>query len=163
MKALFLLLLTANAFLGAWLFLGGPLDVVREPARMDLQIESNRFRLLSDADLARLRSQAERSAAASAAASAPVTTPRPDAPAAQPPLLACVEIGNFPSDGAAKKARARLAAIGLADRTSSSTVGRATRLRVTGVDAATEARIDEILKDYPKQRLEHCAETASAR
>jgi len=161
MKALFVVLLTANAVVGAWLYLSGPLDVMREPARMELQIDANKIRLLSDADVARMHSLAERTAALNATAAAPKLEVLPmERPS---PSTACVEIGNFPSEATAKKARARLAAIGLSERTSASTVGHATRLRVTGVDAATEARIDEILKDYPKQRLEHCAETASAR
>jgi len=159
MKAFFLLLLIANAVLGAWLLLSGPLDETREPGRMDLQIEPNRFRLLSEADLAHMRSQAERAAVASAAAAAP----KLDAAAVASPSVVCVEIGNFPSEALAKKALARLAAIGLSNRTTASAVGRVTRLRVTGVDGATEARINEILKDYPKQRLEHCAQTANAR
>ena len=159
MKALFVVLLTANAVVGAWLYLSGPLDEMREPARMDLQIDASKIRLLSDADLARMRSQAERPAPANATAAAP----KLETPTVEPTSTACVEIGNFASEAAAKKARARLAAIGLSDRTSANTVGRTTRLRVTGVDAITQVRIDEILKDFPKQRLEHCAETASAR
>lgn len=159
MKALFIVLLTANAVVGAWLYLSGPLDVMREPGRMELQIDANKIRLLSEADLARMRSQAERTAAANAAAAAP----KLETASVEPTSAGCVEIGNFPSEAAAKKARARLAAMGLSDRISANTVGRATRLRVTGVDAATQARIDEILRDYPKQRLERCAETASAR
>ncbi|SPE25662.1 exported hypothetical protein [Burkholderiales bacterium] len=159
MKAFFFLLLAANVLLGAWMLLGEPVDSVREPGRMQLQIEPGRFRVLSDADLARLRGQAERNAAAAVAA-APV--PKADVAAAERPSVTCVEIGNFPSESAAKKARARLAAIGLADRTSASTVNHAMRLRVSGIDAATEAKIDEILKDYPKQQLEHCTEVSSA-
>ena len=58
MKAFFFLLLAANVFLGAWLLLGEPVDSVREPGRMQLQIEPGRFRVLSDADLARLRGHA---------------------------------------------------------------------------------------------------------
>lgn len=166
MKALFFLLLTANVLVGAWLLLGEPVDSVREPGRLQLQIEAGRFHLLSDADLARTRQKAERTAAVAAvaaAAAAAAATPRIEPPAANPPSSSCVEIGNFPSDSAAKKARARLAAIGLADRTSASTVNHLTRLRVTGVDPATEAQIDEILKDYPKQQLAHCAEAANVR
>jgi len=168
MKTFFSLLLAANVFLGAWLLLGEPVDSVREPGRMQLQIEPGRFRVLSDADFARLRGQAERSAAAasataSAAAAAPAA-PKADVPlVADLPSLSCVEIGNFPSEGAAKKARARLASLGLADKTSASTVNHATRLRVSGIDAAAEAKIQEILKDFPKQQLEHCAEVSSAR
>ncbi len=159
MKSSFVVLLTANAVVGAWLFLSGPLDVMREPARMELQIDTDKIRVLSDADLTRMRTQAERIAAANTAAIAPKLEVSP----VEPPSTACVEIGNFPSEAVAKKARARLAAIGLSERTSANTAGHTIRLRVTGVDAATEARIDEILKDYPKQRLEHCADTATSR
>jgi len=160
MKSLLVVLLTANVMVGAWLFLGGPLDVTREPGRMDLQIQADQFRLLSDADVDRMRSAAERGAAPSTPAAA---TPRLDAYAVPTPSPACVEIGDFASENAARKARARLAAIGLSERTSLTGAGRATRLRVTGVDAATELRIDNILKDYPKQRLERCTETAGGR
>ena len=96
-------------------------------------------------------------------ANATPAAPKVEPPPVEAPSTACVEIGNFPSEAAVKKVRARLAAIGLSDRTSVNTLGRAPRLRVTGVDALTQARIDEILKDYPKQRLEHCAQAASAR
>jgi hypothetical protein len=164
MKALFVVLLTANVVVGAWLFLSGPVDVMREPARMDLQVDAGKIRLLSDAELARMRSQAERTTSTNAIPAAPkVEAPKVEAPAVQASSTACVEIGNFASEAAAKKARARLAAIGLSDRTSANTAGRTIRLRVAGVDAATQARIDEILKDYPKQRLERCAEATSAR
>jgi hypothetical protein len=164
MKALFSLLLAANVFLGAWLLLGEPVDSVREPGRMQLQIEPGRFRVLSEADFARLRGQAERAAAAAAALPVVPAPPKVDVPVvADLPSLSCVEIGDFPSEGAAKKTRARLATIGLADKTSMSTVNHATRLRVSGIDAAAEAKIHEILKDYPKEQLEHCAGVSSAR
>ncbi|HYB50017.1 MAG TPA: hypothetical protein VED47_02800 [Burkholderiaceae bacterium] len=159
MKSLLLALLTANAVVGAWLLLSGPLGVTREPQRMELQIAPNDLRVLNEADLARLRTQAERAAAAST----PSPTPKPEPVPVETPSLACVEIGNFPSEASAKKARARLAAIGLSERTTLTTAAHATRLRVTGVDAATEARIDEILKDYPKQQLEHCKQAVGAR
>lgn len=159
MKALFVVLLTANVVVGAWLFLSGPLDVLREPARMQLQIDADKIRLLSEADLTRMRSQAERTAAANA----PTAAPKLEMPPVEPPSTACLEIGNFPSEAIAKKARARLAAVGLSDRTSANTAGHTIRLRVTGVDATAQARINEILKDYPKQRLERCSETANAR
>jgi len=161
MKAFFFLLLAANLGLGTWLLLGEPVDSVREPGRMELQIEPGRFRVLRDADLGRLRGQAAHTAAAAAALAA-AAVPKAEIAAAERPSLSCVEIGNFPSESAAKKLRARLAAIGLTDRTSAGTGNRATRVRLSGIDAASEAKIDEILKDFPKQQLEHCAEAASA-
>jgi hypothetical protein len=158
MKALFLALLAANLAIGIWLLLAGPTDTVREPGRVDLQIDPDRFHLLSDADVARLRGQAERKAAAVA----PAATPRADAPAANVAATSCVEIGGFPSESAASKLRGRLADIGLGDRTSSITVDHATRLRISRLDAAAKLQIDKILKDFPKQQLERCAEAPGA-
>jgi len=157
MKALFLALLAANFAIGIWLLLAGPMDTVREPGRVDLQIDPDRFHLLTDADLARLRGQAERKAAVAAGAA-----PRTDAPAANVAAASCVEIGDFPSDSAAGKVRGRLADIGLGDRTSSITVDHATRLRISRLDAAAKMQIDKILKDSPKLQLERCADAQGA-
>ena len=157
MKALFLALLAANLAIGIWLLLGGPTDTVREPGRVDLQIDPDRFHVLTDADVARLRGQAERKAAVAAAAA-----PRTDAPAANVAAASCVEIGDFPSESAAGKVRGRLADIGLGDRTSSITVEHATRLRISRLDAAAKLQIDKILKDFPKQQLERCTDAPGA-
>jgi hypothetical protein len=146
MKGFFFVLLAANLAAGAWLLLGDPVDIVREPARAGLQIAPERFRVLSEADLALLRSQAERNAAAATAAAAPVDAPLAD----------CVEIGDFASEAAARKARARLAAGGVGQPIAIGTLDHATRLRIAGVDPETEVRIDQVLKDYPRQQLVHC-------
>ncbi len=157
MKALFLALLAVNLAIGIWLLLAGPTDTVREPGRVDLQIDPDRFHLLTDADLARLRGQAERKAAV-----APTAAQRTDAPGADVAAASCVEIGNFPSDSAAGKVRGRLADIGLGDRTSSITVEHATRLRISRLDAAAKLQIDKILKDFPKLQMERCADAPGA-
>lgn len=167
MKALFFLLLAVDAALGAWLVLGDPPDILREPERRGLQIEPERFHLLSDAQVAQMRRQAAPAAAAQSVAPAPATT-HAEAPTTDPlpgalPSPACVEIGDFASEAAARKLRARLADIVDEQRISTSTVDRTTRLRVTGVSAAMEARIQRVLKDFPRERLAHCAEAARAR
>jgi hypothetical protein len=209
MKRLFVLLLAANLALGAWLLLGDPVDMVREPARMALQIDPGRFHVLSDADAARLRTQADAAAAAGAAAAAAAPAPdsapddaakaasdksasdrsandkagadspdaaRPDAPRADraaadsahaepagAPSPGCIELGDFASESAARKARARLAEIGPEEHLSLSTSDKSTRLRMTGVDAALELKIQRVLKDFPRQRLSHCSDPAAAR
>jgi len=206
MKRLFVLLLAANLALGAWLLLGDPVDMVREPERMALQIDPGRFHVLSDADAARLRTQADAaSAAAAAAAPAPGSAPddaskaggdtpakdkagadspdaaksdatSPDAPRADraagdgaraepaaAPSPGCIELGDFASESAARKARARLAEIGPEEHLSLSTSDKSARVRMTGVDAALELKIQRVLKDFPRQRLTHCSDPAAAR
>jgi hypothetical protein len=182
MKWLFGLLLAANLVLGAWLLLGDPVDIMREPARMALQIEPARFHVLTEADAARLRIQADAASAAddaakaaarpeaakpgAAAADAPRTAAAPadGAPADSAglasalPSAGCVELGDFASESAAKKARARLAEIGPEEHLSISTTEHATRVRMTGVDAALEIKIQRVLKDFPRQHLTHCAD-----
>ncbi len=151
MKSLFAFLLAANLGLAAWLYLGQPADLVREPGRLELQIEPERFHLLSDAELARRRSQAQSAAAALAAAAAPET-----------PSTRCVEIGIFPSETAARKAGARIAAIGLAEHLTVQAVERGARLHLGAIDAAAEAKIREILQDFPRQQLSRCVEAPAA-
>jgi len=160
-KSVFFLLLAACLAVGAWTLLEGPVDVAREPARMGLQIEPARFHVLGEADLARMRAQAEHAAATVAATGAPpVAAPPAAAPAAavELPSASCVEIGVFAAEAAARKARTRLAALGIGEHLSMTTTDHATRLHITGVDSALEARIHEVLKDFPKQELAHCVE-----
>lgn len=152
MKTLFFVLLVLNLALGGWLWLGGPVDTIREPGRLGLQVVPEAFKPLTDAELARMRGQAEheaalaaaRTAAATAAAAAPTELPQGD----------CVLILNLSSEGAARKLRARLAEAGLGDRIANESEFH--RLRVTGVDGAAEERIHQVLREYPKLALEHC-------
>ena len=147
MKTVFFLLLALNLAVGAWLWLGGPVDNVHEPARLGLQVAAEAFRPLSDADVVRLRSQAEKDSAAAAAASAAV---------AELPQTDCILISGFSSDGAARKLRARLADLGLEQQVAVANDGDRVRLRVTAVDAPAEERIHKLLRDFPKLALEHC-------
>jgi 3-oxoacyl-ACP reductase-like protein len=164
LKPLFLLLLIANAAFAAWLAFGEPVDTVREPGRVGLQIAPERFRTLSDSQLAELRGQAERAATAKAAAAsaAAAAAASAAAAAAELPSASCVEIGDFPSDSAAKKARTRIAALGLGDHIVRIEHEHTYRLRVTGVDTAIEVKLHALMKDFPGQTLSHCAETAAA-
>jgi len=150
MKPLFILLLLANLVAAAWLFLGDPVDMVREPGRLALQIDPARFHIVSDEEVARQRKRSESEAAANANVSTSAPAP------VDLPLAACVEIGGLSSEAAAKKMLARLASLGLGDRTSILPGERNTRLRITGIDAAMEAQIHALLKDFPKQDLAHC-------
>ena len=169
MKKVFLSLLAACVAAFLWLVLQGPVDVVREPGRIDQQLSADQFRLLTEADAARLRAEAERKAAAAPPAAPPASAapepvpPSPPAATEDLPLASCVDIGSFASDGAARKLRNRLAGVGLAERTSVRTVDKATHLRLTGIDAAAEVLIHEILKDFPHQEMVHCSEAAPAR
>ncbi len=168
MKSLFLALLAATLGTAAWLALQGPVDVVREPARLERQLAADQFRLLSEADGARLRSDAARKAAAasSAAAAAPATAAAPGDAAARGddmPVASCIDIGGFASESATRKLHARLVAAGLGDRTTVIGADKTVILHLTGVDAAAEARIHAILKDFPHQEMIHCAEVPAAR
>jgi hypothetical protein len=172
MKVLTLFLLAANLALGAWLLLEGPVDIVREPARAGLQIGADRLRVLSDADLARQRAQAERTAASAAAAlaaanAAPIAAAASGAAVASVapidvPAAGCIEIGAFASEAAAARLRTRIATLGLGEHTTmaiaTNVPGPFVRLRVSGIDAAGEGRIQHVLKDFPKQELAHCIE-----
>jgi hypothetical protein len=161
MKTTLIALLVANLLLGAWLAFGEPLDSEREPARSDMQIDSAKFRLLSEADMDAMRDKAQKAAAAAAAAASQLAN-QPAAPTpasaipADLPSESCIEIGDFGSESAARKMRTRLASIGMGDRITMGGADRAARLHITGVTADDEAQIDTILKDYPKQQLTHC-------
>ena len=177
MKSLFLVLLIANLAAGAWLLLQEPVGVVREPGRMDLQVEQGRVQILSEAQVAKIKQKADSDAAASADAaaaaassSAPGAAPAASAtPAAlataavELPLASCIDIGPFASEGAARKFRARLATAGLSEHLSTNTADKITRLHITGVDAAGEAQIHAILGDFPKQEITHCTDSPPAR
>jgi hypothetical protein len=161
MKSFFLALLLANLVAAAWLWLQAPVDVVREPARMDLQIDPGRVHVLSDAEVARLRQKAESDAARAAAPPPPASAPAP-APAMELPLASCIDIGSFASEGATRKIRGRLGTAGLADRLAVVTADKITHLRLTGVDAAGEAQLHVILRDFPKLEMLHCSEAPAA-
>jgi len=172
MKSLFYVLIIANLAAGAWLLLQAPVGVVREPGRMDLQMEQGRVRVLGDAEVARLRQKAQSDAAAAEAATstaaAPATPPAPaaagaGAPALELPLASCIEIGPFGTESAARKIRARLAAAGLTEHVSTATTDKVTRLRITGVDAVGEAQVHLVLRDFPKQEMNHCTEAPASR
>jgi len=178
MKTLFIVLLVANLTAGAWLLLQSPVGVVREPGRTELQIEPGRVRILGEAEVAKARQKAAIDAAQSAAADpAPGTpgaisgaSPAAAAPAAataaaspvEVPQASCIELGPFASEAAARKIRARLAAAGLADHVSTSTNDKVTRLRITGVDDAGEAKVQLILRDFAKQELTHCSDAPAS-
>jgi hypothetical protein len=177
MKTAVFALVLANLVAGAWLLLGTPVDVVREPGRIDQQLNAARLRLLTEAEFARKRDQAriESAAATASAANAaaataapPATTPTA-APVAPPaanldlPLGSCIDMGPFSSDPATRKLRARLAAAGLGGHLASSTVDKVTRLRITGADAAAEVQVHLILRDFPKLEMTHCSEAPPAR
>ncbi len=83
MKVLVVLLLVANVVAAAWISQRTPNDILREPERMTAQIAADKFRLLTDADLARLQKAAEAEAKARAAAAAQAAAP-PATPAATP-------------------------------------------------------------------------------
>ncbi len=101
MRAAFLILLLANVLLLAYqqgLF--GPVaQTGREPERITRQIEPERIRLLTDADLRRLREGGKN-----------VAPERKEASAA-----ACMELGDFSVD-VADRVQTRLEALNLADR-----------------------------------------------
>jgi hypothetical protein len=164
MKSFFFALLLANLVAGAWLWLQAPVDVVREPGRMDLQIEPARIRVLSEAEVAGLRQKAQSDAAKAAPPpQAPAAVPAAAAPAvADLPLASCIDIGTFGSEAATKKIRSRLNAAGLGERLAVSTADKITRLRITGVDPAGEAQVHVILHDFPKQEMTHCDEAPAA-
>jgi hypothetical protein len=98
MKLAFLLLVLANLLLFAWQqdVFGRYSERGREPARLERQIEPERFRVLSEGEVKQLRARAEE--------------PR----AANTPNLAqaCVDFGDFATADAAR-AEAALAAVGL--------------------------------------------------
>lgn len=168
MRTLFLVLLIADLLAGGWLWLQGPVDQVREPGRLELQVEPGRVRVLTEAELARLRLKAESDAAAQVSGQATAPAPAVAAPAAESPapttaggelpLASCVDIGDFPSEAAARKLRTRLAAAGLDGHVATATSDKLTRLRITELDAAGEAQLHAILRDFPKQELTHCSE-----
>jgi len=156
MKTVLIVLLALNLTIGAWLLTYGPVDVLREPGRMNLQILPGQFKLLTDADLVQLR---KRLASEESAAGAPAAS----AESVELPQADCLLIGEFPSEAAARKMRSRIADLGLGDKVSNdSSEAGSWRLRVTGVDASAEARIQHLLKDHPKLALEHCVGASGA-
>ncbi len=175
MKTALFVLVLGNLVAGAWLLLGTPVDVVREPGRIDQQVNAARLRVLTEAEFARKRDQARMESAAAtapaanaAAAAPPAPTPTA-APVAPPaasldlPLASCIDIGPFASDPATRKLRARLATAGLGDHLASSTADKVTRLRITGADAAAETQVHLILRDFPRLEMSHCSEAPPAR
>jgi hypothetical protein len=159
MKRLFLALLLANLVAGAWLLLEAPMDVLREPGRMDLQLEQGRVRVLSPAEVARKRDKAQNEAAPPPPAAAPIpVAPPAAAPSVELPLASCIDIGTFTSESATKKIRARLSSAGLGEHVATITADKITRLRITRVDAAGEAQIHLLLHEFPKQEMVHCSE-----
>lgn len=161
MKNFLYLLLLANVAAAAWLVLEPPIDVVREPGRSEQQLAPGSFHLLSDAEVAQRRSDAERKAAAIASAAVASAVPPAAAPPVELPLASCVDISGFASEGATKKLRARLAAAGLGDKVNAT--DKPPRLRLTGLDSAGEAQLHAILKDFPHQEMNHCTEAATNR
>jgi hypothetical protein len=127
--------------------------MVREPGRIGLQVAPERFRSLTDADVARMHSQAESAAAAAALANAPAAAAPPPV---ELPQTDCVLIVNFTSESAARKLRARLSESGISDPIAVESQDQKSRLRVNKVNAATEERIHQLLKEFPKLALEHC-------
>ena len=158
MKVLFALLLCAALALGAWLYVEGPSSTHREPARLALQIDAARVRRLSDADLARLRSQAEHAVALAAATAAPT----PTASAAELPSPACLDVGGFATEAAARKLRTRLGGLGLVDKISGSGADAGTRLRISGLDGPAQVQVHALLREYPKLEATHCVDTGTA-
>ena len=98
-------------------------------------------------------------AAAAASVSAPAPAPPPavaTSSAVDVPQADCVLVLNLTSESAARKLRWRLAETGLGDRVTVETENQKNRLRATGINAAAEERIHQILKEYPKLELQHC-------
>ena len=158
MKTLFFVLLALNVLLGLWLWTNGPADTLREPGRFEHQVLPEQFKLLSDADVAALRVQAEKAAAAAATSTAPAAPPAaPQAAAVEVPLADCVLIVNFNSEIIAGKVRARMGEIRVnEDQVALEPDRQKFRLRITGISAVAEARLHTMLKDYPSLVLEHC-------
>jgi hypothetical protein len=157
MKALLALLLGVNLAAGAWLWLGGPIDMVREPGRLQLQVLPELFQPLTDAEVAGQRSQAaekEKAAAAAASAAAAAAVPAP----IDLPMADCVWILNLSNDAAARKLRSRIAEAGLGGRVSliADPETQKLRLRISGLDASDEDQLHQLLKESPKLVLEHC-------
>jgi hypothetical protein len=154
MKSAFYALLAANLALGAWLLTHEPVGVLREPGRASQQVAAERFRLLSDADLEQMRRRAAAAEAQPSPSAAEAGLPQPD----------CIVIGDFASEAAARKFRGKLAEAGVAEaRVAADPSDPKSRLRVSGIDAAVEARIQDLLKDRPKLELEHCIDKGGTR
>lgn len=104
MRTLFLLLLLLNLALFGWLrgMFGTFPAGGHEPGRLDRQVAPDRIRLLTEQDVQQL----QRRAAAAPSAAAPEAAP------------ACLEIGDFASEGQLERLRGKLAALKLSDRAS---------------------------------------------
>lgn len=107
MRALFLLLLLANAAFFAWTRLGAPGGAGADPAPLARQIQPEKMRVVSPEEL----SQSAAPKLAVAAAAPPVEPPAP------PASLKCVEWGAF-APGEAARAEKALAPLELGERLS---------------------------------------------
>ena len=105
MRALFLLLLLANAAFFAWTRLGAPGGAGADPAPLARQIQPEKMRVVSPEELN--QSAAPKAAVAAAAP--------PTEPAAPPASLKCVEWGAF-ALGEAARAEKALAPLELGER-----------------------------------------------
>jgi len=161
MKSFLTLLLLCNLAAAAWILLEPPVDVVRETARSEQQIAPGSFHLLSDAEVAQRRAEAERKAAAAAAAASAAAASATTVPA-DLPLASCVDILGFSSEPATKKLRARLAAANLVARVDSASGDKPLHLRLTGLDGPAELQVHAMLKDFPRLELNHCSEAPAS-
>lgn len=111
MRALFLLLLLANAAFFAWTRLGAPGGAGADPAPLARQIQPDKMRVVSPEELTRPVPSLPAKAAVAASAPPPVAAAAPPAP------LKCVEWGAFtPADTA--RAEKALAPLELGERLS---------------------------------------------
>jgi hypothetical protein len=138
MKPLFLILLILNMLIGAVLLLNGPVWQTHEPGRMTMQVASDQFHLLSEADVAQLRQQAE--------AAAPPT----------PPPLACLVIGHFSSDSVARRVQARMSGLVGSGNVHRLDNGNDSQLQLSGLDPAHDSAVHKALEEYPRLSLTRC-------
>jgi len=162
MKSFLVLLLLGNLVAAAWILFEPPVDVVREAARSEQQIAPGSFHLLSDAEVAQRRAEAERKAAAAAAAASAAAASLATVPVADLPLASCIDILGFSSEAATKKLRARLAAASLVARVDSASGDKPLHLRLTGLDGPAELQVHALLKEFPRLELSHCAEAPAS-
>jgi hypothetical protein len=114
-KLIFLLLLLVNLAVFAWQrgAFGDVPETGREPERVARQIEPDRIRVLTEAEVRELRKAAEQNKSRESAAPSLIggITAKELASGA-----ACVEFGDFTTDVAANRVQERLAALALGDR-----------------------------------------------
>jgi cell division protein FtsN len=122
MKLAFLLLALANLLLFAWQqgVFGSLPESGREPERVNRQVEPQRVRVLTPAEVQSLRAKARETPqreAAPAAPAAPAGGMAPGTPLAAAELLgaSCVEVGDFTMENAGR-VRQRLEAVAGGDR-----------------------------------------------